>query len=436
MTWNHSGATVVSSVVNPSGALDLSSIVGTNVTMVLLKVTEGTGSVGWCRVSPESSPIGCNYTAFDATKKSGYILGYTDSAGTTTLEGSGTITADLLGWIECDASGATVFGPAGFPTWSNLDLSAYLGPKEGVALLEWIITGGSVCDGQTRFSGDPNNAGYGANTTQVDTVTYPNGLVAVPANSSGVIQINDPSANAGQIDLPVYLTQGNGWNPLLASVYSGAYPPGTWTDLDLSAHVGTNRALVCLLVDLGAGLATNKFFAFRSKDDGSEHLSASITNGYGSNGCQLAFNQGAYIFVETDANGVVQWKNDAPDQNATVSLVGYAPEAPPTPPVLEDTWPTGVVLAQTSIGGRITDAVGLDLSTLNLSGESSAGQTFDIIVGGVIQSGWSGTLAQINDAGSGPKELLIDIKEWPDTVPNGCIVTFTLTIANDSGLEI
>lgn len=98
-------------------------------------------------------------------------------------------------------------------------------------------------------------------------------------------------------------------------VFSGTSPT-TWTDLDLSAVVGSNAALVFLKVYCGT---PSRYTAFRKNgdtDDYSHHQEsaahfASISSGFG------------IVVVPTDTDGVIEWEMDTATASVTIDVVAY-----------------------------------------------------------------------------------------------------------------
>ena len=100
-----------------------------------------------------------------------------------------------------------------------------------------------------------------------------------------------------------------------SQVFTGA-SPAAWTDLDLSANVGSNRALVYLKVTATEG---NMIMRFRTNGETAE-LDQSF--GVTSNGnVEMILNHIVYFLVLTDASGIIEWKSDGDDAN--IDLLVY-----------------------------------------------------------------------------------------------------------------
>ena len=126
-----------------------------------------------------------------------------------------------------------------------------------------------------------------------------------------------------------YLRQGAndpGWSDLVIvaeteAFASAAAPVDNFTDLDLSAIVGTGEALV--LIKVTNGVANIRAVMFRVNGD------AEPTTGQGS-GCAAitnAANDIGYIIIATDAGGIVEWTGTNAGQTTTLDVVAYIPTA-------------------------------------------------------------------------------------------------------------
>ncbi len=98
-------------------------------------------------------------------------------------------------------------------------------------------------------------------------------------------------------------------------VFASAAPPLAWTDLDISAVVGTNAVLVLLKV--GVTVNPNQY-AFRINGDGEPTL----TLRYAANTVDLPVNEFAYVICATDANGILEWIANA-NRLTTIDVVAY-----------------------------------------------------------------------------------------------------------------
>lgn len=153
-------------------------------------------------------------------------------------------------------------------------------------------------------------------TGQIDLSTDVTGQLDLSTNVTGVL----PAANGGTGDTSLDTTE-------YAMTYSGASvgPLSTttsWADLDLSATVGANRALVVLEI-YDTSTATN--IMFRTKG-------SSLSGGYngtthaawGASGTALGTGgTGGYVVIVTDASGVVEHKANVAANSINLNVVSY-----------------------------------------------------------------------------------------------------------------
>lgn len=105
-------------------------------------------------------------------------------------------------------------------------------------------------------------------------------------------------------------------------VFSGNSPnPSAWTDLDISAVVGSNIALVLFKVYNNNAAAS--IFLFRINGD-AEPANTST----GPNKTEVQGTSFGYALCATDSSGVVEWyMNRANEANTTIDVVAYIPNA-------------------------------------------------------------------------------------------------------------
>ncbi len=103
-------------------------------------------------------------------------------------------------------------------------------------------------------------------------------------------------------------------------VYNGN-SPAAWTDLDISAVVGTNPALVLLKIYYPAG--AQESFAFRKNGDGDEFYSGSYDSAGAAAGSTVAANIFYAVMVATDVLGVIEWKTDGVVAATTVDVIAF-----------------------------------------------------------------------------------------------------------------
>lgn len=97
--------------------------------------------------------------------------------------------------------------------------------------------------------------------------------------------------------------------------------PTSFTNLDLSAYVGTNYSLVFLAI-YNADATQNTTYYFRMTG----HLCDVGSGGTEAGGCSaVAIDIGkiGYVVIATDADGIVQWNNDNAGVDTDVWIIGY-----------------------------------------------------------------------------------------------------------------
>jgi hypothetical protein len=104
-------------------------------------------------------------------------------------------------------------------------------------------------------------------------------------------------------------------------------------------------------------------------------------------------------------------------------------------PVADPVEPTGTVTSLSRIAARITDDWALDVSTLSLTLTPPVGVALTAISGGAVQTGWTGSIVQLDDIGNGPREVLVNITGWPD-LESGQLWTFTLSCDTEVGTSL
>jgi hypothetical protein len=94
-----------------------------------------------------------------------------------------------------------------------------------------------------------------------------------------------------------------------------ATAPTTWTDLNLSSVVGTNRAMVFLQVGPSTTTPSNVYFR---PNGTTSTINDGVTFGASSETICV------YILVTTDASGIVEWYCTSAATNMLILLKGYA----------------------------------------------------------------------------------------------------------------
>jgi len=135
-------------------------------------------------------------------------------------------------------------------------------------------------------------------------------LVAGAAGTILEMGASDPAWGAAPARMTIAETE----------VYSAATPGvSAWTDLDLSAVVGANPALVLLKVQAGAGCQ----WAVRKNGDTDEFFSAGAEMIGAAKGYTAAANHFDVLIVATDAAGIIEWEASAGVAAATIDVMAY-----------------------------------------------------------------------------------------------------------------
>ena len=101
-------------------------------------------------------------------------------------------------------------------------------------------------------------------------------------------------------------------------VFSGN-SPNAWTDLDLSAVVGTNLALVLLKIYTSVA---SRPTAVRKNGDADEFWANDVEAAGSAFSYHKSTIHYAYV-VATDANGIIEWKMSAVTANTTIDVIAY-----------------------------------------------------------------------------------------------------------------
>ena len=113
------------------------------------------------------------------------------------------------------------------------------------------------------------------------------------------------------------------WKHSGATVFASAAAPTSFTDLDLSATVGANYALVMIKIAVGdAGAGAD--YSFRTNGESADvGFNANATYyGIGISGATIASNRIAYVILETDSGGIIEWKG-LTNATTVLTLIGY-----------------------------------------------------------------------------------------------------------------
>lgn len=164
-------------------------------------------------------------------------------------------------------------------------------------------------------AGDGDINGYKVNASDVPEILVGAVLSADTAPAS------DPAiANKKYVDDQITANK-TAWEPASDVAHDNTAAPTTWTDLDLSSIVGSNKALVYLKV---YSTTSQHRFYFRlngETDDWTTHDQGGCAGVMVKNGGTAA---GAVI-VPCDANGKVEWYASS-NAACTVTVLGYVKE--------------------------------------------------------------------------------------------------------------
>ena len=314
----------------------------------------------------------------------------------------------LVGWIQCTFSGTQVFSGSMATSWTDLDVDAVVsGSDEALLFLKYLRSGGTADFCAARLNGDTSDyidvtGKGGVNAAELYETTIARGML-VDSDSSGVIEHRSTTVvPEATVDLLCY--EKTGWYPIAETVFASATPPTSYTDLDLSEHVGTDTALVFLKVTRAAtGSGTYVDVGCRTNGSSVEFILSNVwASGCGS--CRIDASKSAIICGETDSNGVIEWRSSSGSYDIAVELVGFI--ATNDPPTFTGRAPTGssVVYDDDVEITVLSGGVQIDSDTIDLDLTDPDSNQVNAIVNGVFQSGYSGT---ITDDGSNGYDVAV-----------------------------
>lgn len=108
---------------------------------------------------------------------------------------------------------------------------------------------------------------------------------------------------------------GGGFNYVNTAVYSGAGRAGTWTDIDISGHVGAREVLAVFIASQNTGGTKS----MRLRQNGTSWY-VNVVSGSAVN---VSTGGSSLVFCITDANGIVEAYEDDANSTYTWTLLGY-----------------------------------------------------------------------------------------------------------------
>ena len=151
------------------------------------------------------------------------------------------------------------------------------------------------------------------------------GNPSVMGHSSGEINVEN---SVGEIvSLQEAIDQGNlssGWKHVGAVLYNQQVPDSNWNILDLSSYVGSKNSLV-MFKAYSSHASNHATISFRT--NGEERSigysdPVATSHGAGASGAQVQ-NSVAYLVVETDSQGRVEFKSWWPNIPWEITFIGY-----------------------------------------------------------------------------------------------------------------
>lgn len=343
--------------------------------------------------------------AFDVITDENSVIQWSASSAAASID------VYLVGWVDVthnnskgvvpDTSGTI---PAAAWPGNTLDLSGVVGFEAALVLVEYQRTGGFVGDiGAVRdtdetddlLSDSGGSQSSGGCSRWLHNAAGDSYGLLLSTGSSGKLQHRRSTTNI-TIDAYVhaFVSAAGGWNKVNTVHSSGVTPPKVWTDLDLSAIVGSQEAFGILKVTRSAGGAgILQQFATRQKDAANtfEYLLASQNRQGGSSvGCVDA-STAIYLEFSTDVNGVTQWISDTDSYTVDLEVVGFIIGNPA--PTITNESPLGSdESALATVSFDTNDDTLVDSTTIDLDLTDPSAVVHNAIVNGVFQPGYGGTI--------------------------------------------
>lgn len=425
-SWVYDGSRVYNGTPSTTWqSLDLKAVAGGGATshpsartLAMIKIENGAGTTyygfrpGGTSLDtyiPQSNGHGCALAQANSSYvESVMVLVPTSATGTVDFYASAANACEmwLVGFIECTYVGGEVRADSAIPTsWTSLDITEDTGASptglsgEALVYLWCERTGGIRNEIATRPIYSPSRDGFlgssiqgGAAQGEPYNIGETEGYT-VKTDSSGEIEIKTgvPTPNAS-VDLAMY--EQSGFDNYDVEVFAAATPPLTWTTLDISAHIGATRALVLIevhLEDISPG--SSQGTAFRAFGDPGEFLKFSASAPAGISHAGLDADDRAICVAATDASGRLEWISGSTVRETDLRLVGAIPTN--VIPTIGEILPVNgtTVTPTTPIKFDVSDERQVDADTIGLELDFPDTSGVDIIVAGVFQSPYTGTIA-------------------------------------------
>lgn len=388
---------------NPTG------LVGVN--LVLLRVTlNAVGSyarsidvkpqgLGYDGRATTSNNMGCT-TVYNDEMVPRLVLSFTSAAGFVDVWCSHTDarTIELIGYANASLDN-TLIGSGVMPVvHTEVDLSAHIS-EESLAIMQYqYVVGQNADDMSGRYIGDLEesnspNAYDGANRNRMAAygIFYPDRSFCVPVNASGKFEHRNENAGADRNWILIGHTEARHHGSAFVNVYSGTPTGGNVYD---TLNTGlTEEALCCLRVKKQAGGLTQEKYTFRPGDDPVDYVPQTFPYTYstGPCTCRITRDHTSYVIVPCDSAGDIDFAcEDATPDAIDIDIISYAP--PNYPPVITPTGPIGTGTPGDDISFTCSDDIQVDSATIQLELEDPDLNTIDVIINGVFQAGYSGTI--------------------------------------------
>lgn len=250
---------------------------------------------------------------------------FQDAVPTSRLDGEyfdlndlGCIWIDSNSTIDNQVAFLSAADGAGTETWTPIS-------TEVIAVL---LAANRVFAGTLKSTGDFT---VGANKVVV-TAANGNTAVAGTLGVTGIATVGDKSKNAtsaapdadAQLANKKYVDDQDAstgfWHHDGTQVFD-TDAPTSFTDLDLSSYCGSNRALVLLKIK-NADASVSTTFWFRTNGD-TENVAATSTFAGGSTIAAINTGNIAYVILETDASGIVEWMASDGSCDTDIWILGY-----------------------------------------------------------------------------------------------------------------